>query len=113
MRPPLARQCLAGSQERNAHRPTGCGQFASHHEAIAAVVAGAAEHGDAPRGPPLDDLSRDGAPRGLHQLHAGDAGGDRQAMASWVCATVMSACGEIEPGFSIKRVFPIKRRCRR
>ncbi len=68
------------AEQAQPHRPAGFGQVACRDEAVAAIIAGAAQHRDRARRPALEHRLGDGAAGGLHQLHPGDAAGDRRAV---------------------------------
>jgi hypothetical protein len=67
-------------QRRHPHRPAGLLQGARGHEAVAAVVAGAAEHHHSAPRPALLDGSRHGSACLFHQGNAGHAGLPTQAV---------------------------------
>ena len=76
----IARQTLARAQEAKPHRPAGGSEMARRDEAVAAIVAGAAQHRDRAHPPAPHHRGGDGLPRRLHQGDARHAPGDRGAV---------------------------------
>jgi hypothetical protein len=73
----VAAERLAPPEEAEFDRKAPLRQESRRDEAIAAVIAGTAEHDDASAGPPqARRLVRHSKPRPLHQYDAGDARGD-------------------------------------
>ena len=73
----VAFQLFHRPQEAQSDRPPLAGQQPGDDETVAAVVAGAAKHGDRPGPPPSADFPGDGASRGFHQFDSGDTAGHR------------------------------------
>jgi hypothetical protein len=64
------------AKESNPHRPTGVLKMACRHEAVATVIAGAAQDKGGPRGVAKSNVIGDRATGRFHQLDAGHTGVD-------------------------------------
>ena len=74
----VALQRLARPEQRQAHRPAALGQDARRDKAVAAIVAGAAQHRERPLRPAPRHRVGNGAAGILHQFDARGAAGDCQ-----------------------------------
>ena len=73
----IALEGIGRAHQRDTHRPAGGLQQSRHHEAVAAVVAGAADHDHGLRPIVIGDGCDHGPSCRFHQLRAVGTGGDR------------------------------------
>ena len=80
MRRRIARKAGHGTQQAQAYRPAARSQVPGHDEAVAAIVARSAQHGDRLRRETGGDSRRHRRARALHQRDARHAAGNRQSV---------------------------------
>jgi len=76
----VALESLHGHEAAEPHRPPGLAQQAGRDEAVAAVIAGPAQHGDRSVRPAPPDGRRDRRTRAFHELDPGPAARNGQAV---------------------------------
>ena len=86
-----ARQRLARAKQGHPHRPAFARKLARRDEAVAAIVAGTAQHGNRPLRPARRHRLGHGAARRFHERVLADAAGHRGLSAALISSGVSSA----------------------